>query len=142
DVNYWQDIDLVIFFFEANRVVSMRAALLLTERERQTNRHATSVNYASTELSRVIKSRCQQLQNNLKQYYFAISNEIQTIARSMEGQDNRLEGLTRYSMLLTQPTTMNNALLTRMTVNSSRLVDDATQLHVFSEMAEARRNGI
>lgn len=142
DVNYWQDIDLVIFFFEANRVVSMRAALLLTERERQTNRHATSVNYASTELSRVIKSRCQQLQNNLTQYYYAVSNEIQTIARSMEAQDIRLEGLTRYSMLLTQPTTMNNALLTRMTVNSSRLVDDATQLHVFSEAAETRRNSI
>lgn len=142
DVNYWQDIDLVIFFFEANRVVSMRAALLLTERERQTNRHATSVNYASTELSRVIKSRCQQLQNNLTQYYYAVSNEIQTIARSMEGQDVRLEGLTRYSMLLTQPTTMNNALLTRMTVNSTRLVDDATQLHFFSEAAEARRNSI
>ena len=142
DVNYWQDIDLIIFFFEANRVVSMRAALLLTERERQTNRYATSVNYAGTELSRVIKSRCTQLQNNLTQYYYAISNELQTIARSMETQDIRLEGLTRYATLLTQPTTLNNALLTRMTVNSSRLVDDATQLHLFTEAADARRNAI
>ena len=53
-----------------------------------------------------------------------------------------MEGLTRYATLLTQPTTLNNALLTRMTVNSSRLVDDATQLHLFTEAADARRNAI
>lgn len=76
DLRDWENVDLLIFYFETGRADNMKEALQLVDRQRQTEILAKAVAMASAEISKTIHQSMNRLGNALSQSFSLLSSQM------------------------------------------------------------------
>lgn len=76
DERDWEIVDLLIWYFQSNRVDTLKEALLHADEQRALDRIATAITRASENVSRTIKEELFKLSANLESCIWGLTREI------------------------------------------------------------------
>ena len=119
DPRDWENLDFIIFYYETNRVDTIREALLLADNERRADRIVQAVNHAGKAICSNINAGFKSLQQSMDRSFAALSNKIGALSSETRN--------------LVDAAQMNNALLAKSNESSRQLADDLHQPTVLEE---------
>lgn len=135
DKRDWQDVDLLIYYFESGRADNLKEALLQVDNERRTNRIVDTIKEATNRICWTLKTGFDMLNRTLQQGFAAIESRIQQ-QNILLAQQNQL--LAKQNGLIAQQNAqlsdlvsaanLSNALLTKQNESSEQLVSKMTTL--------------
>lgn len=118
DERDWQYLDLVIFYFETGRALSLQEALQQVDREIQTQRIIQSIKQAEQHICNAIALAASRIEASLNR----ISTQLSTV---MAGQSAQLSA----SRELVGAVNLSNALQAKSNVTSERLMNDVHDIY-------------
>ena len=146
DVRDWSCIDLIIYYFETNRAESIREALQLVDRERQTQQIVASMRMAAREINNSITTQTKVLEQALEYGFSQLESSIDSMERSFNqriaslqsGVESLQSGVTslqssvEYNAAQTRllasaqisQASLTNALLEKSNSTSEKLMND------------------
>ena len=136
DVRDWAYIDLVIYYVETNRAVSIREALQLIDRERQTQQIVASLKTAAIAICNTIKTETRKLTASIEQGFNALQSKLDSMERSFNSQMSSLQSSVEYSAAQARmlssaqisQTDLTNALLQQNNASSEQLINDVNYI--------------
>lgn len=147
----WGNVDLIIYYVETSRADNMKEALLLVDRERQTQRIIQSVELATKEISQTLNTCFTRLQGSMERGFNLLSNQIaantRLIAGKMDGimsQNSKISlQLQNNALNMITATNMTNALLAKSNVSSANIAEGVGQIKDYVNHLEMlKRNGV
>ena len=141
DERDWESLDYLIYALETRRADTMKEALQLLDKARQTNRIVETVSSASQEISRTLNAGFQNMQEQLETCYYQLSDQIAQSTRAIVGglevvvhaQQYQTSVLSSQIAYLTSVQSMNNALLAKANEGSAELIRDIHHLRVLAD---------
>lgn len=128
DFRDWENVDLIIYYFETGRADDMKEALQLVDRQRQTDQIVEAIENASESISRTIDRSMAQLGSALAQSFSVLSRQMaQQHVELMAGMERQAE--TQLHEIRTQTAeqrnaqAMNQALLKKISDSSLELAE-------------------
>jgi len=145
DERDWGNLDFVIFMLETGRADSMKEALQLVDRERQTDKIVEAVKYATRAISGTISDGfrrlgslvtecCSRLSAQLK----GVSEQMSLTNQNMQAQSRQLRDMGQYMSSLTSEIALGNALQAKANETSLVLAQEARKLKGYAEYADWR----
>lgn len=125
DVRDWEYLDLVIYYVETNRAVSIREALQLIDRERQTQQIVGSVRLAAETICRTIQNEMFSLRGTIEQGYLSLQHSLETGFATVS---DKLDTSNALLQLQIDQTMLTNALLAHANVTSEQLISNVNSL--------------
>lgn len=122
DVRDWQYLDLIIYYFETRRAESMREALQLADRERQTQEIIANIRAAAALICQTIKDGFYSLQQTMIAGFTALNQTLQS----------GLSQLNATSQAQLAQEELTNSLLRKANLSSEKLVEDVKALRSIS----------
>lgn len=136
DVRDWEFLDFFIYYFETNRVDTVREALLLADNERRADRIVQAVQSAAREISHTLNRGFEALGSQISLSFSALSDRIDNLTHGI----NKISGgLNAINGNLITMGAMNSALMAKANTDSRQLMDDVHQMRVLADSAEVRR---
>lgn len=132
DFRDWQNIDLIIFYFETGRADSLKEALGLVDRERQTERIVDSIARATREICKTISMASMSINNTISTCCDGLARRLDSIDANMSEQNQVL-----YRMV--DAVNMGNALKARANETSMALYGEVLKVRTLVSQQEARR---
>lgn len=126
DIRDWENLDLVIYYYETRRADSIKEALQLVDVERRNNELINSIQCASNEICRTIRSSVQVLGEVLVAGFNSLSAQLEAQRVQTMGALQQINQ--SISGVLTQQT-LNNALLAKANVSSKQMVEQMKTLN-------------
>ena len=128
DFRDWENVDLIIYYFETGRADDMKEALQLVDRQRQTDQIARAIAMASREICRTFDDSMRRLGSALAQSFSVLSRQMaQQHAELMAGMEQQAEAQRREIRAQTaeqiNAQAMNQALLEKISVSSLDLAE-------------------
>lgn len=135
DKRDWQDVDLLIYYFESGRADNLKEALLQVDNERRTNRIVDTIKEATDRICWTLKTGFETLNRTLQQGFAAIESRIKQqnvlLAKQNEliAQQNDLAAQQNAQLSnLVSAANLSNALLAKQNESSEQLVSKMTTL--------------
>ena len=138
DLRDWENVDLLIYYFETGRADNMKEALQLVDRQRQTEMLAEAIAMASEEICKTIHFSMNQLGDALAQSFSLLSSQMaqqheellsemeeQAVAQK-EASAEQLKAIHAQTAVQVVSQAMNHALLAKISDSS---LDLAEQMH-------------
>lgn len=134
----WENVDLLIYYFETGRADDMKEALQLVDRQRQTEMLAKAIAMASAEISKTIHHSMNQLGSALAQSFGLLSSQMarqhgelmkeleEQAATQRDASEAQLKAINAQTAAQAASQAMNRALLEKISVSS---LDLAEQMH-------------
>ena len=121
----WGNIDLLIYYLETGRADTIKEALLLLDKQCQTDEIVSSVRNASMTISNTIHSSMSQLGEALSKSFTLLGSKIdsQSTANALAMESMSKEISSKLTAQI-DATRINNALLEKANRRSKELVDD------------------
>lgn len=135
DFRDWENVDLLIFYFETGRADNMKEALQLVDRQRQTDQITTALAMASASICKTIYQSMNQLGSALARAFSFLSRQIAQqhgeLIRGLENQAAEQRAASKAQLDAIQAQTaaqvsaqaMNQALLDKISVSSAKLAE-------------------
>ncbi len=142
DFRDWENVDLIIYYFETGRADDMKEALQLVDRQRQTDQIAQAIAMASREISRTFDDSMRRLGSALAQSFSVLSRQMaqqhaelmagmeqqaEAQGEMFEAQNRELRGLREQAAaeisMQVSAQAMNQALLEKISVSSLDLAE-------------------
>ena len=117
DKRDWANLDIIIYFIETGRADTIKEALAMVDQERRTNAIVTSIQNATIEISKTIKTPINSLQNSLNASFDALRQEI---SRCRAEISSRMSEISSNISSLNTNVAKGNHLLSQ-TVSNQRL---------------------
>lgn len=154
DPRDWQNVDLIIFYFETGRADTLKEALHLVDNERHTERIVNAIHSASAYVAQTIRSGMYELRNTMVQCFSAVStqlnaigtqqrtayaamyNQMQQINSSVENMSLQMSNI---SADIKNNFDFNRALAEKSATSSDKLMADLNYMRGLAEEAEFRR---
>lgn len=124
DERDWQHIDLIIYYIETHRADSLKEALLLVEREIQTQRIINAIEQATA-----------QICATLRQGFYAIGQAVNNLSSQLLAMQ-KIQSAQMAN--LTSAVNFNNALQAKANVTSKQLMQDVSAIRSNSDYFTAR----
>lgn len=124
DERDWQHIDLIIYYIETHRADSLKEALLLVEREIQTQRIISAIEQATA-----------QICATLRQGFYAIGQAVNNLSSQLLAMQ-KIQSAQMAN--LTSAVNFNNALQAKANVTSKQLMQDVSAIRSNSDYFTAR----
>lgn len=140
DYRDWENVDLLIFYFETGRAESLKEALQLVDRQRQTNEIVNAIHYASAQISSSIEISIKKLGKALALSFDRLSAQMQQQHRELlesnekqqrsvlgkfdELSENMREAANEAVTRKIETEQMQNALLSKIDRSSAELAGD------------------
>lgn len=86
DLRDWENVDLLIYYFETGRADDMKEALQLVDRQRQTDQIVDALEMASAEICKTIHYSMNQLGNALSQSFSLLSSQLSQLSSQLSQQ--------------------------------------------------------
>ncbi|MBQ7761743.1 MAG: hypothetical protein IJ400_06785 [Clostridia bacterium] len=116
----WENIDLLIFYFESGRALTLREALQLVDRQRQTDSILDAIDEATEEICRTIERGFLQIETTLIGCTSILSSQLQAIQL-------------QQTNLAISVDSMQKALQSKADTSSQELMEDVHQLRVYAD---------
>lgn len=114
DERDWQYVDLIIYYFETRRALTLREALQLVDREVQTQAIINSVQFATQQICNTIRREMGALRRTIEDGFDRISAQLGLITELQFAQLEKSD--------------LTNALLAKSAASSSQLASDAAYM--------------
>ncbi len=124
DPRDWQNIDLVIYYFETGRADTLKEALQLVDKERQMNTLIASIAHATTIISREIRISMQKISREIKASFEKMSKQIDEQNKILRDININQEGIFRETSSIAEESKVQSALLSKINVSSNKLAED------------------
>lgn len=122
DIRDWENLDLVIYYYETGRADSVKEALQLVDNEKRNNMLIQAIGIATNEICRSIQTLGEVIVAGFNSLSAQLeAQRIQTLGALQQINDN-------ISGVLTQQT-LNNALLAKANISSKEMVEQMKQLN-------------
>lgn len=122
----WENIDLLIFYFESGRALNLREALQLVDRQRQTDSILEAINEATKKICYTIERGFLQIETTLIGCASVLSSQLQSIQLQQQN-------------LAISVDSMRNALQSKANTSSNRLMEDVHQLRIYADNYEVKK---
>ncbi len=154
DKRDWQNLDLIIYYFETGRADSRKEALQLVDKEIQTKTIVQALGYATKEICENIRDGLNQVRSDMIQCFGLMGRLISETAVNMAKFQHSLHqeqmGAIRAAEAYNEATyarmtelvssvNLQNALQAKANESSERLASDVAYMKTLSESAERRR---
>ncbi len=116
----WENIDLLIFYFESGRALTLREALQLVDRQRQTDSILEAIDEATQKICRTIERGFVQIETTLIGCASILSSQLQAIQL-------------QQANLAISVNSMQRALKNKADTSSKELMEDVHQLRVYAD---------
>ena len=142
DFRDWENVDLLIYYFETGRADDMKEALQLVDRQRQTDQIARAIAMASAAICSTINSSIARLGSALAESFSVLSRQMarqhaemmyqmerqaEAQGEMFEAQNRELRGLREQAAaemsMQVSAQAMNQALLEKISVSSKHLAE-------------------
>ena len=144
DVRDWNNIDLIIYYLETQRADTIKEALQLADREKQTERIEVAMSKATEEITRQIEAGVNYLENymgkctsllsdHIANCSSAIIKQVSSLESEMINHNSKIDSISTYLTKLSSQVNMNNALRKKANVCSAQLVEDVHQLRMLAD---------
>lgn len=130
DERDWANLDYLIYAIETGRADTIKEALQLLDREKQTDRIVAAIQAASREIAQLLVSGFTALSNQ-------ISSGIAMLSQQIQANSYQTAQLSARMSQIADAQTLNNALLEKANESSEQLVTDA---HRIVELENMRYN--
>lgn len=130
DERDWANLDYLIYAIETRRADSMKEALQLLDREKQTDRIVAAIQAASREIAQLLVTGFNALSHQ-------ISASVNMLSQQIQANSYQTALLSTRMTQLSNAQTLNNALLEKANESSEQLVADA---HRIVELENMRYN--
>jgi len=135
----WENVDLLIYYLDTGRADSLKEALSMVDRQRQTNQIVQAIAVVSKTIQNTIYSATMRLATAMKESFTLISKQVDNMAKNVnrigeiaaEGQQQQNATITAMGekiMRLQEEqisvSEMNQALLEKANVSSEQLLTD------------------
>ncbi len=130
DERDWANLDYLIYAIETGRADTIKEALQLLDREKQTDRIVAAIQAASREIVQLLVSGFTALSNQ-------ISSGIAMLSQQIQANSYQTAQLSARMSQIANAQTLNNALLEKANESSEQLVTDA---HRIVELENMRYN--
>ena len=142
DVRDWQNIDLLIFYFETGRVDTMKEALQEVDKQRRAEMVAQTVLYASNQICQTINIRMKELQSNMTECFSRLFDGLTVMHQSIISQIKTGQEIQRMK-LESLTTELNNAVQQRKNDSTIALAQDMRYIKTIVENEERqKRNAV
>ncbi len=125
DPRDWKWIDLIIYYFETGRADNIRDALLLADKERQTQQIIASIKEASQNICTTINDGFMMIKNTMIRCFDNLTNTINSGFNKLNGTIQ--QGIaTNNSLMLANlnATRLQNSLIAKSNQTSEQLMED------------------
>ena len=137
DKRDWVNLDLIIYYFETNRVDTIREALLLADRQRQMDTLVSAIDDARAEICKTVNTSIERLREDMNNNFKALGSAIRSQHQAQMNAINKMNanisrvGSQIGSRLDTIATNsaMQNALLAKINVSTSNLAKTAENIY-------------
>lgn len=128
DFRDWENVDLLIYYFETGRADDMKEALQLVDKQRQADQITEAIEAATESICKTINVSMTRLGSALSQSFSVLSRQMaQQHIELMEGMDRQAETQIREIREQTaeqrNAQAMNQALLDKISVSSKHLAE-------------------
>lgn len=114
DPRDWEYLDLIIYYFETGRAITMREALQLLDRERQTQQIVGAVREATNAICRSIERGFATLENTMRSGFASLQSSI----------DSGFARMNAIGMAQVKEMQLTNSLLNKANTTSEQLMND------------------
>lgn len=130
DERDWENLDYLIYAIETGRAESVKEALQLLDREKQTDRIIVAIQAASREIAKLLVTGFNALSRQ-------ISSGISMLSQQIQANSFHTAQLSARMSQIASAQTLNSALLEKANESSSQLVAD---VHRIAELENMRYN--
>lgn len=138
DERDWENVDYVIYVLETGRADSMKEALQLVDRERQTDRIVTSVQDAAYTVSDTIRTGLRDLSGAMSQCFSALSSQMREVKSTLGVQQNMIGKLGGGMENLAGQARLLSALQKKSNETSIAIMRDVRAIRDNSDYADWR----
>ena len=142
----WENIDLLIHYFETGRADTMKEALQLVDRQRQTNQITSAIYHAGRYIGQSLSSSMRELGSALSRSFSIISQQLSDIQQEVAGINDRMNNFSRLAAqsaelsargyqkveqnlsMQVKALDLQNALLEKANVSSEEMVKELRNL--------------
>lgn len=146
DIRDWENLDFIIYYIETGRADTIKEALLLVDKQRQTDQLVQAIGFATQSVCQTINVGLGRLHDSMTKGFLHLSNQIvlqsQIIANEtgalrsgISDMNSRLNAQAQYMKSLTSEINVNNALMEKANTNSMALVGDVNQIRNHADYA-------
>ncbi|MDE7453620.1 MAG: hypothetical protein K2N22_04350 [Clostridia bacterium] len=125
DERDWKNLDLVIFYLETRRADSVKEALLLVDRELQTQRIEKMISMAAQQIDETLRMGFARLQSTLEVCFESISNQLADINTQLQALNRQTFQISSQLLSAQQ---LNGALLKKSNQSSEIMVSELRQI--------------
>lgn len=137
DVRDWENLDLLIYYYETGRAETIKEALQLVDNERRNNELINCMNMASKEICATIERDIRSLGKTILAGFDSLSNQLEAQRRQLASMNKAVEknlsglaqSVTDASDAVVTQQVLNNALLAKANVSSKEMVEQMKQLN-------------
>lgn len=145
DERDWQNVDLIIFYFETGRADDLKEALQLVDKQIQNDQIVNAVHMAGNNICTTIQEGMMGLQASMVQCFSLLSEQLISMQQTQQAQIASLEGtlqnLTGSLNNMVTATNLSNALQQKANTSSLQLAEDMRYMRGVAEREEiAKRN--
>ncbi len=135
DVRDWENLDLVIYYLETRRAISVREALQLADRQHQTEAIIQTFKVATEQIKETITLNSQRLENTIIGCTKVISGRLQDISGRLNAIEVNQEIASSHLRNLSSQISVNNALQAKANTSSEQMMRDIRQMRVYADNA-------
>ena len=129
----WENIDLLIFYFETGRALTLREALQLVDKQRQADMIVEAIESATQRICTTINHGMLNLHNTIIGCASVLSAQLSSI------QTQQDQILSNQIQLQIEASTLQSALKSKSNTSSKQLMEDVHQLRVYADNLEVKR---
>ncbi|MCH5351749.1 MAG: hypothetical protein J1F39_07270, partial [Clostridiales bacterium] len=135
DERDWENLDLITYYLETGRADTVKEALQLLDRQKQTNQIVAAVKEAAGVICQTVKTGLTQLKsymdvrfNDLSSKIASVSSQVGSIGSRISTVEGAIASQNSQIAQIASTTNLNNALLERQNDTSAQLVAYARQI--------------
>lgn len=134
----WGDLDLVIYYFETGRAETIKEALQLVDRQKQTDAIIYAIEQVGNEISNMISTATVALMKTIKYACDEIVDNIRAVNANLSELTHKVNVISDKTDMLASTAMLQNALLSQANRNSAELAKDVS--YMLEEYNFAKRN--
>lgn len=135
DTRDWENLDLVIYYLETRRAISVREALQLVDRQHQTDAIVKSLRMATNQICDTIKVNTSIIQNTVVKCAGLIAEGLNDVCGRLNSIEVGQDITNNYLRNVSSQIAINNALQKKANVTSAQLMSDVKQMRVYADNA-------
>lgn len=133
DVRDWENLDLVIYYLETRRAISVREALQLADRQHQTEAIIQTFKVATEQIKETITLNSQRLESTVLGCTRVISSGLDNISGRLNAIEVNQEIAASHLRNLSSQISVNNALQAKANTSSEQMMRDIRQMRVYAD---------